>query len=402
MIKRFSLIILLITTFFLISCSMDEVDSSNINDAIEKEEQKEQNDEIDEQKNYTEEKNEIEQNDSNNELTVHYIDANQGDATLFQYEDYTILYDTGDWKDKRVIDYLNQLKIDTIDLIIISHPHADHIGQLEQIIQSIDVDEVWMTENVANTKVFQGAIEAILNSDAEFYNPEAGETFDIGSMELLILHPETLTNHLNEDSLSVRFTYGDVSFVFTGDAYKNEEQMILNRDFSIEADFLQLGHHGSNTSSDPSFIEAVDPVYAIYSAGEDNQYGHPHAEVVNYFEKTDIKLLGTDVHGTITVTTDGKSFTVTTERDGSIVVPSHNERNNGTKEHGEAFYDGDCIDINEATTEQLTEIIHIGSKRVEELVKNRPYATVDELTKINGIGDGRIADIKSEGLACVN
>src|SRR5699024_5171551 len=150
------------------------------------------------------------------------------------------------------------------------------------------------------------AVEAIMASDADFYEPQVGEIFDVGSMELLVLHPESLTGGLNEDSLSIRFTYGDVSFVFTGDAYKNEDLMMLKRGLPLKADFLQLGHHGSSTSSDPTFIEAVDPNYAIYSAGLDNQYGHPHVEIVDYFKKTDITLLGTDIHGTIKVTTDGK------------------------------------------------------------------------------------------------
>src|SRR5699024_1259539 len=131
------------------------------------------------------------------------------------------------------------------------------------IINSITVDEVWMTENVSTSNVFQAAMNAILDHDIDFIVPEAGDTFDIGQMKLDILHPDQLTGDLNQDSIAAHFTYRDVSFLFTGDAYKKQEKQILEQYNDIKADFLQLGHHGSNTSSDPDFIEAVDPTYAI-------------------------------------------------------------------------------------------------------------------------------------------
>src|SRR5699024_8990019 len=124
------------------------------------------------------------------------------------------------------------------------------------------------------------------------------------------------------------FTYGDVSFVFTGDAYKNEELSMLSRDINVKADILQLGHHGSNTSSDPSFIKAVNPSVAIYSASSNNSYGHPSPEVVSFIQEAGITLYGTDVHGTILVTTDGKDFTIATKEDGTITPKSTGAANN--------------------------------------------------------------------------
>src|SRR5699024_2250469 len=132
------------------------------------------------------------------ELIVHYIDADQGDATLFEFEDYTLMYDTGDWKNEHVLHYLEDVGITHINIIIISHPHADHMGQLEKIINSITVDEVWMTENVSTSNVFQAAMNAILDHDIDFIVPEAGDTFDIGQMKLDILHPDQLTGDLNQ------------------------------------------------------------------------------------------------------------------------------------------------------------------------------------------------------------
>lgn len=396
--KRFYIIILLLLTVSLFGCSLDDSESHKIgNETVDYKEEREVNNHINVDKQVEDDKAEI-----LNDLIVHYIDADQGDATLFQYEDYTILYDAGDWKNDLVINYLKKNDVKHIDLIIISHPHADHIGQLDKIMNSISVDEVWMTENVANTKVFQRAVNAVLESEADYYEPKAGEVFDIGSMELFVLHPDNLTGGLNEDSLSVRFTYGDISFVFTGDAYKNEELLMVECDYSLNAHFLQLGHHGSNTSSHPTFIEKVNPDYAIYSAGSNNQYGHPHNEIVNYFNDNNINLLGTDVHGTITVTTDGNKYDVLTEKDGKIAANKSKENNSTKQTNNDKNMDGNCIDINNASLEDLKKIIHIGDVRAEEIMSNRPYSSVNNLTKINGIGDGRLKDIKEQGLACVN
>src|SRR5699024_424652 len=210
-------------------------------------------------------------NDSNNDvslapLTVHYIDAGQGDAALLQFTDedetYTILYDSGDWQGNEVVPYLEKENVDFIDIVMISHPHADHIGQLEKVLNNFDVGEVWMTENTANSGVYEGAVEAILDSDADYEEPKAGDIFDIGELTIQILHPKTLTEDLNKDSLSAHFSYGDTAFLFTGDTYIEQEKQMIDQDMNIEADFLQLGHHGSDTSTSQSFLDEVKPTYA--------------------------------------------------------------------------------------------------------------------------------------------
>jgi len=363
------------------------------------------------------------------DLTVHYIDANQADATLFQYADddkeYHVLFDAGDWDDNNVITYLSEQDIDFIDLVIISHPHADHIGQLAPIMEQFEVGEVWFSGNTSSSKTFQKTVDAVMASEADYYEPRAGETFDVGPLGIEILHPDSLTGELNEDSISARFTYGNTRFLFTGDAYQNEEQEMLSRDISVTADVLQLGHHGSKTSSHPDFIEAVDPDIAIYSAGEDNSYGHPHEEVVNRIKSADITLYGTDVHGTIIITTDGESYDVSTLKDGNIsgqTSKSQSEESEGqttqsnqqeetseteakqndTNDQQNASSSSDnCIDLNSASIDELQDIIHIGPARAERVIEQRPFKSVEDLTKINGIGAARLADIEEEGKACV-
>lgn len=363
------------------------------------------------------------------DLNVHYIDANQADATLFQYTDddkkYNVLFDAGDWDDQDVVTYLSEQDIDFIDLIIISHPHADHIGQLAPIIDQFEVGEVWFSGNTSSSKTFQKTVDAVMASEADYYEPRAGETFDVGPLGIEILHPDSLTGELNEDSISARFTYGNMRFLFTGDAYQNEELEMLSRDTSVTADILQLGHHGSKTSSHPDFIDAVDPDIAIYSAGKDNSYGHPHQEVVDRIKSANITLYGTDVHGTIIITTDGESYDISTLKDGNIsgqTSESHaeesdeqtnqgdqqekttetEEQNDTNNQQNDSPTSSDnCIDLNSASIDELQDIIHIGPARAERVIEQRPFKSVEDLTKIDGIGPARIADIEEEGKACV-
>lgn len=395
------LFILLLLFSFITGCNheiqtvQENLDDPSVNIEIDQNDNQNKND-VDQDQN-------IEKgSESLKQLSVHYLDVGQGDATLFTYSDhdkkYTILYDVGDWQGSEVVPYLQQENIEYLDVIIISHPHADHMGQLEQIMNHFEVGEVWMTGNTANTKIFESTIDAVLESDADYAEPRAGEVFDIGPLELFVLHPKNLTGQLNEDSLSILFTYGEVSFLFTGDAYRQEERLMIERADDLQADFLQLGHHGSNTSSDPRFVEVVNPSYAIYSAGADNSYGHPHKEIVQLFQEKEITLYGTDVHGTIIVETDGITYNVTTERKGKI----EQEKSQVDSDDQETDIKTDeCIDLNEASKEELMQITQIGQVRAEQLINLRPFTSVNELTKIKGIGDSRLEEIKQQGKACV-
>src|SRR5699024_19288 len=237
-------------------------------------------------------------------------------------------------------------------------------------------------------EVYNKAVEAIVKSDADFDEPKAGDVFDIGPLQLTMFHRANGTRNLTEDSLSFHAQYGDISFLFTGDASKTEEKIMLENDLPIEATVLQLGHHGSNTSSDPKFVEAVNPDIAIYSAGKDNKYGHPHEEVLHTFESKDIPLYGTDESGNIIVTTDGKKYDVNFDRKKQTETNTTQTKNA-------------CININEDTIDEVQEIKHIGAARAEDLLNNRPYESLDDLSKVDGLGPARINDIKDEGKACV-
>lgn len=350
------------------------------------------------------------------ELNVHFIDVGQADATLLQYSDdekaYNILFDTGDWRGSEVVPYLTENNVSYLDLVIVSHPDADHIGQLDKVMNTFDVGEVWMSGNESSSQTFQRAIEAVLASNADYAEPRAGESYDIGPLAIDVLYPDSISGKANEESISLLFTYGNNKFLFTGDADRSGESYMRNN-FNVDADVLHLGHHGSKTSSDPDFIDAVSPKIAVYSAGEGNSYGHPSPEVVTMIQERNIALYGTDKDSTIIITTDGNTIaepktgilrSSTGTNPGSqetTETKQENRTDTGSQKESSPDTVSGCININNASQEAVQEIIHIGPERAQDLIALRPYSSVDDLERINGIGPARIADIKSEGKACV-
>ena len=340
-------------------------------------------------------------------MRVHYIDVGQADATLLQFseedEDFTILIDTGDWNATDVVTYLRTENIRDIDIIAITHPHADHIGQLDKIIEAFDVHEVWMNGQSSESDVFLRALAAIEVNGVDYYEPEVGEVFDVGPLEVEILHPKNLSGSTNDNSLAMRMTYGKVSFLFTGDGEEPAEHDMLTSGANLKADILHIGHHGSNTSTTEAFLSAVNPEIAIYSAGAENQYEHPHSEVVNRLNSHKVLLYGTNIHGTIRVETDGVTYSVQTNKDGTIPRRSSDssEKKKEIVEDSIPETNSSCININEASEADLQQIIHIGPERAPLLIQGRPYDSIDDLKRINGIGPARINDIKEQNIACI-
>lgn len=349
------------------------------------------------------------------QLTVHYIDVGQADATLLEAvsegETYRVLIDTGNLGRNDTTEYLNALGVEDIDIVVGTHPHADHIGQMDKIIQNFDVGEVWMSGDTNTSQNYQNVMEVIKTSGVGYEEPRAGDVYDIGEMEVTVINPETLTGALNDGSIQMRVVFGDVDFLFTGDGETRAEQDALARGSNVSAKIMKLGHHGSKTSTIPAFFKAVNPEVAIYSAGKGNSYNHPSVEVVDRVQDAGVKLYGTDTHGTVIVTTDGKTYDVKTNKEGVIVPPTEGEtrveKQETVKEEtvepseAETPPTGNCVDLNAASREALMTIVHIGDARVEDVIAGRPYSDVDSLTKVNGIAAGRLADIKTEGLACV-
>ena len=334
-------------------------------------------------------------------MQAYFFDVGQADATLLLGPDFAVLIDAGDYTRNDVVPYLKSVGVQEIDLLIGTHPHADHIGQIPQILEDFTVKEVWLSGDTHTSRTFERALDAILASGAAYHEPRAGETYQFGSLHIEVLNPDRLTGDFHEGSVSIRTVFGSVAFVFTGDAETPTERGMINRGHNLKAQILQLGHHGSRTSSSREFLDAVQPEVAIYSAGEGNSYGHPHDETVDRILSMGIQLYGTDVHGTIVVDTDGITYSVSTGKADSIRGPPAGD----TEPETPAGVSGDCapgeININTASLEELQQIVHIGSERAQELISLRPFTSLDELSRISGIGPSRLADIKAQGLACV-
>jgi competence protein ComEC len=348
---------------------------------------------------------------------VHYLDVGQGDATLLQHADATVLIDTGRHQGSEVVPALRAAGVETIDLVIVTHPHADHIGQFDQVLDSFTVTEVWWSGSTTTTQTFDRALAALERSDAAYEEPRTGDTALIGPLELEVINPPagTALGDLHDANLALRVTYGEVRFLFTGDAETaTEARMTARSAATLDADILQLGHHGSRTSTTPAFLAAVDPAVAIYSASTGNQYGHPHGEVLDRVLAAGVEVFGTAVHGTVTVTTDGDDWTIATQRTGTPVAGDATSAGGSAADSdadppasaSPAPASGRCeqgqVDINSAGVDDLQRIVEIGPDRAQQILQLRPFPSVSAMDRISGIGPARLERIVAQGVACVS
>ncbi|MCC5949885.1 MAG: MBL fold metallo-hydrolase [Nitriliruptoraceae bacterium] len=255
--------------------------------------------------------------DGNGTLEVHVLDVGQADAALIRHDEVAILIDAGHWQRDDVVGLLRDRGVDRLDLVVVTHPHADHLGQFDRVLDAIEVDEVWWSGSETTTQTFVRALDALERSDATYEEPRTGDTATLGPLDIEIHNPPPghPLDDLHDAGLVLRITYGDTRWLFTGDADRVTERRLVAQG-GLDADVLMLGHHGSSTSTIPSFLDAVDPAVAVYSAGVDNVYGHPHDEVIDRVERAGIAWYGTDVHGHVLLTTDGTDIEVTTTRSG--------------------------------------------------------------------------------------
>lgn len=244
-------------------------------------------------------------------MTVHFIDVGQGDAILIQTPSQNVLIDGGE-RGNTVIDYLKKQSVKNLDLVIGTHPHSDHIGGLINVLQTIPVKEVIDPGVVHTTKTFEDYLTLIDEKDVVFTEGRAGMSRDLGDgATLQVLHPSSPPgSHLNDASIVTKITFGQVSFMLSGDAEESSEKEILNRGYNLRSTILKVGHHGSRTSTTSSILNAVSPEVAVIMAGKGNTYGHPHDDTLAKLDNAGVKIYRTDVHGTIVITTDGQRYEV--------------------------------------------------------------------------------------------
>jgi competence protein ComEC len=300
---------------------------------------------------------------------------------------YSVLIDGGR-PENLVADYLKEKNISKLHLVVATHAHADHVGGLVGVLNRKDVKQVWYNGQTHTTLTFERFLDAIIESGAAYSEPSRGDTLTLGDMTFQVLHPEgsaaDYTEHLHDMNIVVRIVYGDFAAIISGDVEQAGEMEILASGLDVSAHFLELGHHGSRTSSHPEWLKAVAPELAIWQAGEGNKYGHPHQETLKSLNELGIPAIGTATHGTIRIIA---------EKDGSFEVVT-------VSEPDVMIVADSCIDLNLADIQGLVDIIHIGEARAAEIVEGRPWGGINELTRIRGLGVGRIQEIREQGLVC--
>lgn len=254
-----------------------------------------------------------------NDLQVHYIDVGQGDSVLVQYDGKNALIDAGiASKADEVEDYLKNNAVEKIDVLIVSHPDADHIGAMSEIIDNFDIGEIYMSpiadDLVPTTKAYINMLTSISKKGLQITLKEAGGRIPFGSLEFLCIAPEGEFSSLNNSSLGLKLVHGKNSFLFTGDMEKASEKSTLQKGYDISATVLKVGHHGGSTSTTEAFLDAVSPEYAVISVGEGNTYGHPKQEVLDLLEQKGVKIYRTDVDGNVVIVSDGAKLTVKTQK----------------------------------------------------------------------------------------
>ncbi|WP_288585666.1 MULTISPECIES: MBL fold metallo-hydrolase [Lysinibacillus] len=245
------------------------------------------------------------------EMQVHFIDVGQGDSILIESPSgKTMLIDGGvKGAGQLIVSYLKELGINKLDIVVATHPDADHIGGLIPVLDNMTIEQFYDSGKVHTSQTFEEMLTRIDEKNIPYHVPKIGDDIEFDKdVNVKILNANDQATDNNDASIVLKMTYGNVSFLLTGDAGVALEKEMLQYD--VKATVLKAGHHGSNTSSSEEFIQAVKPEVTILSYGEDNKYGHPHAEIVDRLQAIGSKIYATADLGTITVSTDGVNYTV--------------------------------------------------------------------------------------------
>lgn len=247
-----------------------------------------------------------------NKMLIHYIDVGQGDSVLIQVNNRNLLIDAGPKSDKKkLLDYLSKLNLEKLDYVIATHPHEDHIGNMADIIEGYKVLAFYAPKVQSTTKTFEKMVEALKDKNLKINVIKKGtDSIDLGQNTQVTVFSPTQASYenLNNYSPVIKIEYGSTSFLFTGDAEKDEEAEILNNNENIHSDVLKVGHHGSSTSTSENFLNKVDPSIGIISVGKDNSYNHPNKETIKLLNEHKVTTYRTDIDGTVVISSDGSKI----------------------------------------------------------------------------------------------
>ncbi len=258
------------------------------------------------------------------ELKVYYIDVGQGDSILVDLGETEILIDGGD-RSPGVVNYLIPYVDGALEAMVATHTHADHIGGLIDVLAKYQVKDIWLNGDTATSATFTSFMNSVNVEGATIHQAERGNTIQVGTLKFNVLNPaKPLFSDANNNSIVLSLSYGDIDFLFMGDAEREAEAKILTQSVIPlpDCEILKVGHHGSRTASSTEFLNVIKPDVAIYSCGVGNTYGHPHQETLVALDSVGARIYGTDVHGTVVITTDGKVYDVQPKKQVPPIKPS--------------------------------------------------------------------------------
>jgi competence protein ComEC len=235
-----------------------------------------------------------------------------------------MLIDGGNRNDSdKMYTILRNNGIKTLDLLVGTHPDEDHIGGLAGALNYANAITTLCSTKSHDTKVFSDFNKYAEKNGGGIQIPNPGDQYNLGSAQVTILAVNS-GSEPNDSSIVIKIVYGETSFLFTGDAEAEAEQWLLNSGYDLSADVLKVGHHGSSSSTSKRFLNAVNPTYGIISTGKDNTYGHPTEETLNHLRNAGVQIYRTDLQGDVFVSSDGKTVSITTQKNTSeelLLIP---------------------------------------------------------------------------------
>ncbi len=341
-------------------------------------------------------------------LRVHFVDVGQGDGVLIQSPSgQNVVYDGGE-RATTMLEYLRRVGVSQIDLVIASHNHADHIGGLAEVVRQFR-PRFYMDNGIpATTLTYQRLLEAVRGSGAQLLEPTA-RRISLGDVAIVVLPPPGIASwDQNDNSVGMVIEYGAFRLSMAGDAEGRQWGWWLDRHAEQlgRVQVHKASHHGSRNGDTGAGIARLSPEVVIVSAGQGNSYGHPDPEILRLYASQGATVYRTDLHGTVVVEAESSGrYTVRVERgEGARPPTTGPPASTATAPQSRERPSTACVNINTANGADLERIIQIGPARAQQIIelrRVRPFASVNELTRVSGIAAARLREIIAQGLACV-
>ena len=268
-------------------------------------------------------------------LNIHIIDVGQGESTLLECDNKYMLIDFGESdKGDDVLEYLKKYNVDKLEYAVLTHPHSDHFGGMQEVLQGVDVENIIIGDAYSTTYKWEQLVDYLIDEHKDkVISPKSYDTFKIGDCTLTAYVPYDYEDNLNNASIMLKANYKGMRALLTGDAEKSAEEQAIENGFDVSANVLSAGHHGSSTSTCKTFFEKTNPQLALISCGKDNDYGHPHREITTLFKENNVPYFRTDQQGSIIVNMQDNKISVSTENGYKTEITIDKKRVNTPDSH---------------------------------------------------------------------